>query len=136
MAHITPELEQKLLELCKQGNKLAAVKEVKDATGMGLKESKDYIDQLCTRHGLPNPGSGCFVATACYGHYDAPEVMVLRRFRDEQLMTRRVGRAVVQCYYTLSPPLARQLEKSEKGKSWVRKNILAPIVRRIHNHNR
>ena len=47
--------------------------------------------------------SGCYVATMVYGSYEAPEVMVLRKFRDETLAHSRAGRAFIRWYYGWSP---------------------------------
>jgi hypothetical protein len=47
--------------------------------------------------------SGCYVATMVYGDYDAPEVMVLRKFRDETLARSKAGRAFIKWYYGWSP---------------------------------
>jgi hypothetical protein len=54
----------------------------------------------------------CFIATAVYGSYDAPQVITLRYFRDKKLMPHRVGRLFVATYYQLSPPLAKGLKTS------------------------
>lgn len=51
------------------------------------------------------PG-GCFIATAAYGDYDQSNVMLLRRFRDQILLTNEPGRLFVTTYYRLSPPIA------------------------------
>jgi len=75
--------------------------------------------------------SGCFIATACYGNYDAPEVLILRNFRDKVLLNSKVGRIAVRFYYFTSPPIAKLLDKSERMKIFVRKNILAPIICKI-----
>lgn len=51
-------------------------------------------------------GGGCYIATAVYGSYDAAEVLVLRRYRDEQLSSTLVGRSAIRIYYALSPRVA------------------------------
>ena len=44
---ISPEtLEFEVRELIRQGRKVMAVKRVRELTGMGLKEAKDYVDSL------------------------------------------------------------------------------------------
>lgn len=83
-----------------------------------------------TRQTLKN-SEGCFIATACYGDYDAPEVIILRRYRDEYLLTNWLGNLFVRFYYAVSPSIARCLEKSDMVKSFIRNYFLRPIVRRI-----
>lgn len=55
---------------------------------------------------------GCFVATAVYGSYDAPEVLTLRKFRDEVLKKTSAGRMFISWYYQYGPYLARLVKKS------------------------
>jgi hypothetical protein len=55
--------------------------------------------------------SGCFIATAAFGSYLDPHVMVLRHFRDEVLLKSRAGTAFVHCYYRYSPPVADFIAK-------------------------
>jgi DNA polymerase-3 subunit epsilon len=51
------------------------------------------------------PQSGCYIATMAYGNYDHPQVIILRRFRDNYLLTSKAGRFFVAFYYWLSPKL-------------------------------
>lgn len=74
---------------------------------------------------------GCFIATACYGDYDHPNVIILRQYRDNTLSKSIIGRLFVSFYYSCSPPIARQIEKKEKLKSIIRENVILPIVKII-----
>lgn len=55
---------------------------------------------------------GCYIATAVYGSYQAPEVLILRKYRDEVLSNSLVGRAFIKSYYFLSPPVAKWLKNA------------------------
>jgi len=72
--------------------------------------------------------SGCFIATAAFSTPLAPEINVLRQFRDDRLLTDPLGRAFVKGYYTLSPPVAHAVSMSETLKRMVR-GLIAPMVR-------
>lgn len=71
---------------------------------------------------------GCFIATAVYSSYDAPEVLVLRRFRDDVLLKTSLGERFVKAYYALSPGIANRLQKSERASRILRALFLDPIV--------
>lgn len=75
--------------------------------------------------------SGCFIATAVFGDYDAPEVIVLRAFRDESLSETRLGRSFIQAYYAVSPSIAAVIEKSELLRRVVLRIFLQPTIRLI-----
>lgn len=62
--------------------------------------------------GGSDDGGFCFIATAAFGSYMAPEVLTLRRFRDTVLMSSAPGRAFVRFYYAVSPPLAAVIADS------------------------
>lgn len=62
----------------------------------------------------------CFIATAAFDSPGAPEIRILRKFRDEQLKTRYWGRKFVYFYYRLSPRVALWLDKVPALKAPVR----------------
>jgi hypothetical protein len=72
-------------------------------------------------------GGGCFIATAAYGSYMEPHVMILREFRDRFLLNNRMGKAFVEAYYQYSPPLADFIAKHANLKTVVRISLL-PLV--------
>ena len=63
--------------------------------------------------------SGCYIATVVYGSYEAPQVVSLRRFRDEYLSGRYLGRLLIRNYYRIGPSIAERL----KGKEVINKLI-------------
>ena len=44
--YISDELKSELSELVMENKKVEAIKRLREATGMGLKEAKDYVDSL------------------------------------------------------------------------------------------
>ncbi len=72
--------------------------------------------------------SGCFIATACYGSYQSPEVLLLRKFRDNILYRSYWGRAFIRVYYFVSPPLAVAIANNEIARMLTRKIFIGPLV--------
>lgn len=73
---------------------------------------------------------GCYIATMAYGDYDHPQVMALRRYRDEVLLRSVPGRLFVRFYYWISPKLVKVLSGHDAINAVVR-GALDRIVERI-----
>jgi hypothetical protein len=125
-----PNVDEVILSMLKKGHALNAVNYKKAHSNLNLKESKDYVDRLAQKNGLAEKG-GCFIATACYGDYESPEVIEFRRYRDDVLLKSYLGRHFVSTYYFISPPFANLLSKSEIAKSIIRELVLFPILNLI-----
>ena len=69
----------------------------------------------------------CFIATAAYDTPKAKEIQVLRDFRDEYLLINPMGRAFVDSYYKVSPPIAEFVTHHPRLKPIVCAGLL-PVV--------
>ena len=58
---------------------------------------------LQAKNPTTNSTSNCFIATACYRDLYSPEVIILRKFRDEVLNKNFLGRTFIRFYYFTSP---------------------------------
>jgi hypothetical protein len=85
----------------------------------------DFPEAIAAQPNLPN--KGCFIATAAYGHYSAPQVQALRDFRDAYLLTNAPGRAFVRWYYEYGPVAAQFITEHPWLKPVVRTALL-PVV--------
>lgn len=74
-------------------------------------------------------GSWCFIATAVYGSFSAPEVILLRDFRDQVLTRHVLGGWFITIYYKVSPSLAWFIGSVQPLKYLVRRFLLDPLVR-------
>ena len=105
-------------------------KRVSEEKGLTGKDAQSYVNKVLSENGIVQK-KGCFIATACYGDYDAPEVIIFRRYRDEVLLQSKSGRMFVTIYYFTSPSLARAINSSDEAKRIIRNYILEPILKKI-----
>lgn len=73
----------------------------------------------------------CFIATAVYTSPTAPQVAVLREWRDTRLNSSILGRALVWVYYQISPPIAKWLGSRRRVAGLVQHAFLDPLVRLV-----
>ncbi len=74
-----------------------------------------------------SPGPSCIIATATYGSAVAPQVQVLRNFRDNSIMRTNAGSnfmlAFNAWYYSFSPPVANYI-----ANHWVERIFMQAIL--------
>jgi len=69
------------------------------------------------------PTDGCYIATMAYGDYDHPQVIELRKFRDDFLRKTFLGRCFIRLYYQYSPILVQKLNKKPKINQLIRSGL-------------
>ncbi len=74
--------------------------------------------------------SGCYIATMAYGSYDHPQVIILRKFRDQVLEKTQVGKWLIKQYYHHSPKLVEKL-KDKKAVNYSIRKILNLFINLI-----
>ena len=72
--------------------------------------------------------SPCCTATAAFGTPMARETVTLREFRDEYLLTNRMGTVLVDLYYTVSPPIADFITEHASLKPMVRAGLMPAVA--------
>jgi hypothetical protein len=75
----------------------------------------------------------CYIATACYGDFNAPEVILFREFRDTVLVNSIYGRLFVKSYYLFSPIILKTIGENNKIHNFIKTFILDKIYQKILN---
>lgn len=141
---VPADVTKRIESYCKSGEYVLAIKELRAATGAGLKEAKDEIDSIVQKNGYAQPTrnssgtssssqNGCYIATCVYGSYDCPEVWTLRRFRDYTLDTTWYGRLFIKVYYATSPTVVKIFGDTKWFKN-VWKKRLDKMVSKLNNN--
>jgi len=73
----------------------------------------------------------CFIATAVYGSPMVEEVILLKNYRDNYLLNKKIGRNLVNFYYLISPSIASKIKDNNFFKTSIRIFILLPIIKLI-----
>ncbi len=94
-----------------------------DADGDGIPDQQDDDPQQ------PNTAGGsCFVATAAYGDRLHPDVVTLRRFRDQVLVRYLAGRAFIRFYWLVGPQLAK-IVRADRASGRIARLALRPCIK-------
>lgn len=121
----------------RQGEPLRQGNPIADMLSMRTQSIQEQIEE---RYGImagqmgslqPQPrksGNACFVATVCYESAVAPEVNLLRDFRDDYLSANKVGRIMVHAYYIISPSITKYLLKHPVLTKVIRLTFMDPVV--------
>ena len=92
-----------------------------------LKDSNNKALESAIVTDTINAFDECFIATAAFGSKNQTDVVLLRHFRDQFLLTNPVGKLFVQTYYHYSPPIAQFIAGNVILK-FVTRVLLLPFV--------
>ena len=73
-------------------------------------------------------GNGCFIATACLGSQNHPDVIELRQFRNQYLCLTAAGKFFISVYYQISPRIANWLSRHGLARLIVSYLVVRPAV--------
>ncbi len=70
-----------------------------------------------------SPNSGCYIATMAFGNYDHPQVIILRKYRDEVLSKSNFGKWFIKTYYFYSPQMVEKMKNKKTLNIIIRKSL-------------
>jgi hypothetical protein len=95
---------------------------------------KEVSPMMASAKNIANKKSkdACYVATMAYGSYEHPQVLELRKFRDEFLAKTMAGRIFINSYYFISPKLLKLLKDQKSINILIRKtlNLFIKIIKK------
>lgn len=100
------------------------------ATILNINTQLDSVRKQIVSETTKPPGNGCYLATMAYGDYDHPQVIELRKFRDEYLDKTLIGRGFIRLYYKFSPLLVEKLKNKPRTNILIRK-LLDKFIKTI-----
>ena len=92
-----------------------------------LKDLGDEVLETEVTAGPISTFDECFIATAAFGSKNQSDVVLLRQFRDQFLLTNPIGQLFVETYYNNSPPIAQFIAGNTILK-FVTRVLLLPFV--------
>ena len=95
-------LGNNLLEVCSATFEAVDKIETTGNGKNGFNKTKASFDSI--KQSL-QPKSGCYIATMTYGNYNHPQVIHLRKFRDNKLRKTSFGKLFIKVYYAISPTI-------------------------------
>ncbi len=99
--------------------KISRIREVDGITDYrSIRSSSSYTTSYTPNYSHtssrpPKRNEGCYIATMAYGNYDHPQVLVLRKYRDNVLAPSFWGRNFIRFYYCVSPKLVHILKDQQ-----------------------
>jgi len=93
---------------------------------------QSQLNQVTNRQSSSSSSSsgGCYIATMAYGSYEHPQVIELRKFRDNTLSKTAFGRGFIRIYYKYSPKLVELLKDKNLVNQSI-KSVLNTLIRII-----
>lgn len=87
-------------------------------------ENKNTLRVMFNRRtSIPSPrsdGGFCYIATMVYRNSEAPEVLILKKFRDAYLDKFSFGRMFIRAYYKYSPRFVERFKNNERVNKTIR----------------
>lgn len=95
-----------------------------------LNQIISLADSYSSSRSSSSSSGGCYIATMAYGSYEHPQVLELRKFRDNTLSKSSFGRCFIKTYYKYSPKLVEHLKDKPLVNQSI-KSVLNTLIRII-----